>query len=434
MERAKVPLLQEQGIISLKNNISESAKLRATLATPEERAVIDSDAMDSINLAAQPPAGVPAIIGLKEQDAFAKQYKNEVDLQEIDYGARQNAADVLKKLDGNYFKNITLEQKVALRPRVEKIANDQEQDAIYAYAVNKFKDDNGNINYTMAAKWVNSESEKAFGVKPENRKAVAEMLYAQTARTAQINDQLSNAAKANVLNEAYGYALKGDARTFIRIVSDSGLDNTTKFEIIDGFKTKGIAHADDPVKYNDLMRGVVDGTIYNEVPILTALASGQIRETTKDALLQTLKQRQEPSFTVYQNAVKQVDRVYDKGIMGNITDVESAALSYIKNDLNAQYLNALAQKKSIEEIQKIFSPDNVSATAAKYAPTVSEAAQAYIKRIAKPAAKTAEPAPPSAPAAAQPAAPAPAQASPAQTRNFKSIADFDKEYLNARRH
>ncbi|MDR0571501.1 MAG: hypothetical protein LBG48_01475 [Rickettsiales bacterium] len=164
----------------------------------------------------------------------------------------------------------------------------------------------------------------------------------------------------------------------------SNLPNADKYEIINNFKA-GFKKAitDDYDAYNDLIKQIVEGDIIDNTPILKALAAGKIRETTKDALIQTLEQKQKPAYQVYQSAIKQLERVYNKGLLARFTPAESAALSYINRDLNAMYLNALAQKKSLPEIEAIFDPAVINEIAQKYAPTIGEVSMSGLERLAK---------------------------------------------------
>ena len=138
---------------------------------------------------------------------------------------------------------------------------------------------------------------------------------------------------------------------------------------------------DNPETYNGLMRGIMDGTIYNNNPILEALAAGQIKETSKDALIQTLTQRQKPSYELLQEAIKQVDKVYNKGLMGGLTPAESMALSNIHRELNDMFLSAVQQNRDLESMRALFAPENVQRVADKYAVGVNDNVQSYIDRI-----------------------------------------------------
>lgn len=214
------------------------------------------------------------------------------------------------------------------------------------------------------------------------RKEAGDVLYVQIARNAQVERLRKEQDKERVLDMAYGFMLDGDVKQAISLVRNSELGNKEKNDIIENFKKGQAARQDDPESYNALARGIVNGEIYNPSQILVEYGKGNITESTKNGLLSTLKQRQEPSFAVYQQAVKQVEKSFDKGLLGMMTPAESMAMTYILRELDGMYQAALRRNLSEEELADLFSPEKVTSVALKYQPSLEENAQSYMQRMA----------------------------------------------------
>lgn len=376
-ERAKFPIMQRKGVVDLEENLRQAARNRSLAETEEERISADNLAMLSIQYAAYPQDGSPALINDTKRAELVQAYRNQADVYDVEAVANIHAKEALKRLQSGYYKYLTPEQVTSLSARVEKLADKQEQDDLYAVTVEQ-----GKTDLQGAMKFLTEKSEGG-GYKPQNAKVAADMVYAAYNRNIQAKRLVREEAEAQVLDNSYKHYLAGDTNTAIQTVLASTIPNDRKQAIIKNMKQGRISEMqhDDPETYNGLMRGIMDGTIYNNNPILEALSAGQIKETSKDALIQTLTQRQKPSYELLQEAIKQVDKVYNKGLMGGLTPAESMALSNIHRELNDMYLSAVQQNKDLESMRALFAPENVQRVADKYAVGVNDNVQSYIDRI-----------------------------------------------------
>lgn len=216
----------------------------------------------------------------------------------------------------------------------------------------------------------------------EAKKYATDVLYGLIARKNQVQNLVDEQSKENVLNMADGLMLDGDVSGAIKLVRNSTLDNSTKLEIIENYKKGGQQKkTDNPETYNNLAYGIVEGTIYNPSQILAEYGKGNITDATKNNLLKTLEQKQKPSFEIYKRAQTQVQKVFDKGIMGTMTPAESGAMTYTLRELNEMYQQALKEGKTEEEIEDIFAPENVTAIALKWQPSLKESAESFMSRF-----------------------------------------------------
>lgn len=376
-EHAKFPIMQRKGIVDLEENLRQAARNRSLADTEEERISADNLAMLSIQYAAYPQDGSPALINDTKRAELVQAYRNQADVYDVEASARTNAAGTLKQLTDGHYKYLTPEQITSLTQKIKPLVDEQERTNLYNGVIEQSE-----TNLQGAIKQLHENAQKS-GAKPQNEKAAADMVYATYNRNIQAKRLVREEAEAQVLNNSYKHYLAGDTNAAIQTVLASTIPNDKKQAIIKNMKQGRISEMqhDNPETYNGLMRGIMDGTIYNNNPILEALAAGQIKETSKDALIQTLTQRQKPSYELLQEAIKQVDKVYNKGLMGGLTPAESMALSNIHRELNDMFLSAVQQNKDLESMRALFAPENVQRVADKYAVGVNDNVQSYIDRI-----------------------------------------------------
>lgn len=376
-ERAKFPIMQRKGIVDLEENLRQAARNRSLADTEEERVIADNLAMLSIQYAAYPQDGSPALINDTKRAELVQAYRNQADVYDVEASARTNAAGTLKQLADGHYKYLTPEQITSLTQKIKPLVDEQERTNLYNGVIEQSE-----TNLQGAIKQLHENAQKS-GAKPQNEKAAADMVYATYNRNIQAKRLVREEAEAQVLDNSYKHYLAGDTNAAIQTVLTSTIPNDKKQAIIKNMKQGRISEMqhDNPETYNGLMRGIMDGTIYNNNPILEALAAGQIKETSKDALIQTLTQRQKPSYELLQEAIKQVDKVYNKGLMGGLTPAESMALSNIHRELNDMFLSAVQQNRDLESMRALFAPENVQRVADKYAVGVNDNVQSYIDRI-----------------------------------------------------
>ena len=222
------------------------------------------------------------------------------------------------------------------------------------------------------------------GVSLESKKYATDVIYSLIARNKQMKDLTDEQEKSRVLNMADGLVLDGDLAGAIKLVRNSSLDNSTKLEIIENYKKGGQdKKTDNPEVYNKLAFGIVEGTIYNPSQILEEYGKGNITNTTKNNLLNTLEQKQKPSYEIYKRAQTQIQKVFDKGLMGIMTPAESGAMTHTLRELNEMYQQALKEGKSEQEIEDIFAPEKVNAIAIKWQPSLSESAMSIMSNNQK---------------------------------------------------
>lgn len=290
------------------------------------------------------------------------------------YSSAQNLLDGFKE-------EIPASIYASLDRQIKDGGESKNKGLLFQDSLSRFKTPGGITDYRAALSYIeNPDTVKNTGLKPESVKQVGDMLVAHMNQNIAVAQRNQEVAEIEVLNQANGFVLNEDPVKAIGVIMKSGLDNTRKLSLVEGIKKSQASKTDDPAVYADLMQKVVSGEIYNEIPVLEALARGEIKKTTKDGLLQTLKQKQAPSFELYQSAVKQVTKVYNKGLLGNMTPSESVALSKTLRELKATYDSALEQKKSLQDIAELFAPEKVFGVAGKNKPDLKEIGQDSINR------------------------------------------------------
>jgi chlorite dismutase len=329
----------------------------------------------------------------EQKQAIFKRFDAQANRYDIERRIDTNAQKALVYLkEGDFLMDADTKQKYIAF--AEKKAQEQTEQSVYQWAVaNYTKPDGDGIDYRAAIEGTKNLPEKNGKLTLTNKQNVVNLLQAEMAKGLQVQHMAETKAKDDALNNAYKFILDGDVKNAVYAVRYSDIGAADKFEIISKFK-EGFrkATADDPDFYNDMMSAIVNGDITDNTPILAALAEGKIREATKDAMIQTLEQKQKPAFQVYKSAAARVKGELGKGLFGQMTRVESEALSYVNRDLNAMYNNALIQKKTLPEIEAIFSPDIVSALIDKYSPSQLEVINASMaQQLKTAAAKPAEP-------------------------------------------
>lgn len=384
MDSAKFDLNQKEANIALENNLDLYARNFALAQDKEEKQSILNIAQMDISNAFNPENGGVPIGDISSENKVKREFWNKIDVYSVKEQGQINARDTLERLNRGEFKNLTAEQINDFRGSLEKLSNEQEQDALYKTAVSKFTDKSGKTDFYSAEHWLINEAAKTFPeVKSKNIKAASDILQAVISKNERLEEKAKEERESAALNEIFAAANAGDVDKAVNMVYASILPEETKYKIVENIKKRGGSSAknDDAETYNSLTRGIVDGDIYNQNPILEALAEGKIKETTKDAMLQLLKQKQEPSFNVYKRAVTQVSKVFDKGLMGALTPAESASMTNILRELETMYSEALAANKSEEEIKEIFSPENVNEVAFSMSAGVQEAGESFLSRF-----------------------------------------------------
>ncbi len=336
--------------------------------TPQQRILVQGKLNAAITLGARNYFdGLDA----KGKVLFAKEYErkgveiNVLDPQSPTGFGKKNISGILDREayeeNRKYFKAKSLEAQ---------------SDLLLEESLNPLQNPKGDLY--KAIDYVNGAKEVPF----EARKAASDILYAQISRDNQVRSQMEERDKARVLNDANGFMLEGNVRQAIQLVRNSSLDNTTKYEIIENFKKGRAASADDPDTYNSLAQGIVDGSIYNPSQVLTEYGKGRITDSSKNSLLHTLEQKQKPSFEIFKRANTQVQKVFDKGLMGMMSPAESAAMTYTLREISTLYQQALASGMSEREIEDILSPEKVNEIALKWQPGIKENTESYLKRVA----------------------------------------------------
>lgn len=306
-----------------------------------------------------------------EKVNFAKEYEqgatmiNAFDPENPDQLIKMNISKILDR--DTYEENLAYFKKQTV---------ESENNLLLEEAMDPVNNPKGDL--MKAASYIN----RAPGYSLKAKKAAMDIVYAQISHNKQINDQQKEMRKINVLNTADGMLLNGNVAGAIKAVRDSDdIESHVKYEIIEKIKTGQRTKQDDPVAYNALAAKIVSGEIYQPSQVLEAYGRGQITDSSKNALIKTMEQVQEPSFKIYKQAQDQVNKVYNKGLMGSLTPAESVALSNINRELNEMYLQSLSSNKSADDMKDIFSPENVQRVAEKYAVGVNENVQSYMGRI-----------------------------------------------------
>lgn len=389
MERAKVPVMQKQGKVLLDNVITNAANNRAT-ADDANKALIDKSVEESINYAMYPEEGGIPVLSVQEGEAKLQAYRNNADVVAVKHDSDIDAKETMHRLDTGYYKNLSAEQVAEFKPKVQKLVDKQEQSDLYEYAKGRYTDPkSGQVDYAQVVSYLNTQAEKDFKVSPDNAKAAADMALARYNR----DEQLKNAAKretlANVYDQAFSIFLNGNVEQAIQMVRDSDIPGDDKYKIISEL-TKGANSAEgggfgkvtNKQVYSDLAMRIVNGEIYDAMPITREFAFGNLSSADKNHLIELIKQVQEPSSTYYKQAMKQAENATKSGLFG-YKQVDTDTKAYISQQLTQEYRNAVKDGKTLQEIETMFNPVRVNALIAQYIndyPAIKEQYENQIKQ------------------------------------------------------
>lgn len=387
MERAKMPILQKAGDIAIDELIEASAKDRAR-APEEARDDIDKTVIEAINYATYPKDGSMPIYDAPTGVAKIKTYKNKADQIAVEQDALIDAKGAMNRLNTGYYKNLSAEQIQDYIPKLQKLVDKQEQSDLYEYAKGRYTDPkSGQVDYAQVVSYLNTQAEKDFKVSPDNAKAAADMALARYNR----DEQLKNAAKrenlANVYDQAFSIFLNGDVEQAIQMVRDSDIPGDDKYKIIseltkgaNSTEGRGFGKVTNKQVYSDLAMRIVNGEIYDAMPITREFAFGNLSSTDKNNLIELIKQVQEPSSTYYKRAMKQAESATKSGLFG-YKEVDTDTKAYISQQLTQEYRNAVKDGKTLQEIETMFNPVRVNALVKQYVDEYPAVRESYEKQI-----------------------------------------------------
>lgn len=372
MERAKVPVMQKQGKVLLDNVITNAANNRAT-ADDANKALIDKSVEESINYAMYPEEGGIPVLSVQEGEAKLQAYRNNADVVAVKHDSDIDAKEAMHRLDTGYYKNLSAEQVAEFKPKVQKLVDKQEQSDLYEYAKGRYTDPkSGQVDYAQVVSYLNTQAEKDFKVSPDNAKAAADMALARYNRDEQLKTATKRETLANVYDQAFSIFLNGNVEQAIQMVRDSDIPGDDKYKIISEL-TKGANSAEgggfgkitNKQVYSDLAMRIVNGEIYDAMPITREFAFGNLSSADKNHLIELIKQVQEPSSTYYKQAMKQAENATKSGLFG-YKQVDTDTKAYISQQLTQEYRNAVKDGKTLQEIETMFNPVRVNALIAQY--------------------------------------------------------------------
>lgn len=387
MERAKVPVMQKQGKVLLDNVITNAANNRAT-ADDEGKALIDKSVEESIKYAMYPEEGNIPVLSVQEGEAKLQAYRNNADVVAVKHDSDIDAKETMHRLDIGYYKNLSAEQIAEFKPKVQKLVDKQEQSDLYEYAKGRYTDPkSGQVDYAQVVSYLNTQAEKDFKISPDNAKAAADMALARYNR----DEQLKNVAKrenlANVYDQAFSIFLNGDVEQAIQMVRDSDIPGDDKYKIIseltkgaNSAEGRGFGKVTNKQVYSDLAMRIVNGEIYDAMPITREFAFGNLSSTDKNNLIELIKQVQEPSSTYYKQAMKQAENATKSGLFG-YKQVDTDTKAYISQQLTQEYRNAVKGGKTLQEIETMFNPVRVNALVKQYVDEYPAVRESYEKQI-----------------------------------------------------
>lgn len=387
MERAKVPVMQKQGKVLLDNIITNAANNRAT-ADDEGKTLIDRSVEESIKYAMYPEEGNIPVLSVQEGEAELQAYRNNADVVAVKHDSDIDAKETMHRLDIGYYKNLSAEQIAEFKPKVQKLVDKQEQSDLYEYAKGRYTDPkSGQVDYAQVVSYLNTQAEKDFKVSPDNAKAAADMALARYNR----DEQLKNAAErenlANVYDQAFSIFLNGDVEQAIQMVRDSDIPGDDKYKIIseltkgaNSAEGRGFGKVTNKQVYSDLAMRIVNGEIYDAMPITREFAFGNLSSTDKNNLIELIKQVQEPSSTYYKRAMKQAESATKSGLFG-YKQVDTDTKAYISQQLTQEYRNAVKDGKTLQEIETMFNPVRVNALVKQYVDEYPAVRESYEKQI-----------------------------------------------------
>lgn len=111
-ERAKFPIMQRAGANAVDNALDLAARNRTFAQTPQEKQLADNLAYQTLQYAAFPQDGSPAVITSEHAQELAKKYQHRVDTYDLQKDIETNPMLAIKNLktDGKY-PSLTLEER-----------------------------------------------------------------------------------------------------------------------------------------------------------------------------------------------------------------------------------------------------------------------------------------------------------------------------------
>ena len=111
-QRAKFPIMQRAGANAVDNALDLAARNRTFAQTPQEKQLADNLAYQTLQYAAFPQDGSPAVITSEHAQELAKKYQHRVDTYDLQKDIETNPMLAIKNLktDGKY-PSLTLEER-----------------------------------------------------------------------------------------------------------------------------------------------------------------------------------------------------------------------------------------------------------------------------------------------------------------------------------
>ena len=344
------------------------------------------DALNLIGQALSSAAGDDGsikTINQEQRNKLTEYANNQLDFNEASSFVRKNPSAAIQEIKSGRFKSLTVEQISQLNTVASKQALEQEKDGLYNAAISSNTEKDGSVNYAGALKYVMDYKTNNI----EGKKTVEDMINAEMNRNNAIIAQQKETDKTKILNNAYGLYLNGDVKNAITSILNSNLDGEDKSRIIENFKTnagRGVPQNDVPEVYNKLRSGINSGSVYQTSQILKEWAAGKITDSTKNSLINSLGQRQQPSNDIYKSASKQLTDLFNRGgLFSSKTSADVQAEAMAQKDLSDKYELYLRQNKSVGEISQLFNPQLIQSIYDSYSPTLEETTRAKLQSLDK---------------------------------------------------
>ena len=375
LEIGKTGLARKINLQDLDQLIDTSTNNIVSALSPEEILLQRDITINAIEMSPQDMVTKEKLINKANKKAdVAQAYR----MAELD--PKNAVADLMSK---DKYLSLSGEEKKALAPKLERIINTNEQTELYNSAMDKYRDDvTGKTDFQAAIKYVSGQKD----YNPKNKNAVISMINGEFTKELNLARKEYNEQKQILLNNAYEVMLNnGDISGAIKDIQNSDvLLPTDKKAIID--KLTSVSNkknkADNPFVKTDLTEKIVTGEINNENDILTAFLKGEITNTTKTALTRLLKVSQTPNQNILKNAIAQLKKSYNNGVLGT-TPAEARGLSESILQVSNMYQEAVSKGKSTQEIQDLLSPENIQKIAETNRPTLDENVKEIQKQVTK---------------------------------------------------
>jgi len=375
LEIGKTGLARKINLQDLDQLIDTSTNNIVSALSPEEILLQRDITINAIEMSPQDMVTKEKLINKANKKAdVAQAYR----MAELD--PKNAVADLMSK---DKYLSLSGEEKKALAPKLERIINTNEQTELYNSAMDKYRDDvTGKTDFQAAIKYVSGQKD----YNPKNKNAVISMINGEFTKELNLARKEYNEQKQILLNNAYEVMLNnGDISGTIKDIQNSDvLLPTDKKAIID--KLTSVSNkknkADNPFVKTDLTEKIVSGEINNENDILTAFLKGEITNTTKTALTRLLKVSQTPNQNILKNAIAQLKKSYNNGVLGT-TPAEARGLSESILQVSNMYQEAVSKGKSTQEIQDLLSPENIQKIAETNRPTLDENVKEIQKQVTK---------------------------------------------------